>query len=362
MCAQISFTEETKSKMMNRKKYLAEKIIFVDGQAGCGKTLFSPIIAAFDRVELLTYAYEIEHICTLYYLNKIDRDAAIAMVRVLTDLQMYNTMMSRELNFRPSDLSSIFRDVSPLRYLRRLFQKGDEFVPERVKQEKPILHLTTHNLLPFSEPLFAALEDRAALIEIVRHPLYMIKQQVLNMQRLICDVRDFSLYFEYNGEELPFYSFGWEDLFTRSNDVEKTIFTIEKLTAMVREVKVRMDDKYGAKILTIPFECFVLDPDPYMKQIEELIGTKVTSLTRKVMKKQRVPRKMYAQGIGLKIYKRCGWEPPQAGSDENKEFQKRWDFAVKQASPEALEVLNRLCSDYEEKYLGGRKKNGDRYV
>ena len=54
-----------------RKGHLAEKIVIVDGLAGCGKTLISPIISAMDRVELLNYAFEIEYICRLFYLNKI---------------------------------------------------------------------------------------------------------------------------------------------------------------------------------------------------------------------------------------------------------------------------------------------------
>jgi len=134
-----------------RMGHLAEKVVFVDGLAGCGKTMLSPIISAFDRVELLTYSYEIEYICSLFYLKKITEDAALTMVKMITDLQLYNTMMSRELNFRISDLSSVFKTSKPLRYFSRLFKTGDEDIPKRIAKEKPILHLTTHHMLGFSE-------------------------------------------------------------------------------------------------------------------------------------------------------------------------------------------------------------------
>lgn len=137
--------------------------------------MFSPILAAIDRVELLTYAFELEHNCALYYLQKMTVDAAIAMVRMLTDLQLYNTMMAR-VNFRPRDLSSVSKDTQTIKYIKRLFQKGDELVAARIRKEKPILHLTTHNLLPYSEPLFAALGERLVFIEVIRHLLFMIKQ------------------------------------------------------------------------------------------------------------------------------------------------------------------------------------------
>ena len=170
-----------------REEMLLEELVLVDGQAGCGKTLFTAIIAAMDRLELLNYSPELENICALKYLNKITDDAAESMIRIQMDLVIYETMMSRGTNFRPSDISSIFRDVDLKIYLRRLLVKGDEVIPERIKKERPILHFATHNLLAFSEPVFKALGLKVSLIEVVRHPLYMLIQQTLNNIRLHSD-------------------------------------------------------------------------------------------------------------------------------------------------------------------------------
>mgnify|MGYP000282305806 CR=1 FL=1 len=62
-----------------REGQLLEKVVFVDGFPGCGKTLFSPIIASLERVELLTFSNELEFTCALHYLNKLPLDAAITM-------------------------------------------------------------------------------------------------------------------------------------------------------------------------------------------------------------------------------------------------------------------------------------------
>ncbi len=43
-----------------RKSHLAEKIIIVDGLPGCGESLFSSIVSAMDRVELLKNAFGVE--------------------------------------------------------------------------------------------------------------------------------------------------------------------------------------------------------------------------------------------------------------------------------------------------------------
>ena len=91
----------------------------------------SEIIASIPKVELLQYSPLLENICALFHLNKITKDAAIAMLKIEFDLVLYETMMSRNINFRPRDLSSAFKDVKFTKYINRLFQKGDEKLAQK---------------------------------------------------------------------------------------------------------------------------------------------------------------------------------------------------------------------------------------
>lgn len=332
-----------------RQELIVEKVVFVDGQPGCGKTMLAPIISAFDRVELLNYAFEVEFICRLFTLNKIDRNAAIAMVRMLVDHKLYQTMMGRETNFRYSDLSSVFKDSNPWRYFKRIFQSGDMVIPARIKAERPILNLTTHDLLSASDPIIDGLGKKAVLIEVVRHPLYMVKQQKLNMERLVDNPRDIQICLEYQEKQLPYYAAGWEERFVRANSMEKAVFTIEKLTVASDEKRKLWHEK-GLSLITIPFEKFVLDPAPFMKKIELALETKATSCTQKMMKSQHIPRKKSADSPALSIYKRCGWVPPSQGSEEN-ELRVRRDYVAQEASREALAVMDKLSQSYAETYL-----------
>jgi len=337
---------------ISRQGHLAEKIVIVDGQPGCGKTMLSSIIAAMDRVELLSYAFEIEFICRLFKLNKIDEDAAVAMVRMLTDHKLYQTMMGRDTNFRFSDLSSVFKDSNPWRYFKRIFQEGDTVIPERIKEQKPILHLTVHDLLGYSKPVFIGLNERVFFIEVVRHPLYMLIQQTLNMERLLNNPRDIAIYFKYKNTQLPYFAHQIEDLFESSNAVEQSIYTLEKATVLSETFKDRYFKRYGKQILTIPFESFVLDPWPFMKKIELALESKVNPLTKKMMKKQKVPRERISDGIPLPIYKRCGWEPPQKSLNERQELEKRRQFVIENgASEKAMNILDILSAEYEKKYF-----------
>jgi hypothetical protein len=335
---------------LSRSNTLAEKVVFVDGLPGCGKTLFSSIVSSLNRVELLSYAFEIENTCILHTLGKLPIDAAKAMVDIQVDLKLYNTMMGRDVNFRISDLSSVFQYHSPGKYLKRIASAGDEYVPESIKKESPILNLSVHNLIEHSLPILESSGNKYVFIEVVRHPLYMIRQEALNMGNLLGSTRDFSIYYSYNNDELPYYIKGWEKEYYSSNPVERAILFFDKLTRRTEKAKSGILKKYKDRILTIPFESFVLNPHPWLERIENYIGSNSSTVTNEIMKEQNIPREMVAQGIDIEIYRRCGWKPPKDGNTERDELNIRREEAAQSANNNVIKVLDEMCRNYEEKY------------
>jgi len=277
-------------------------------------------------------------------------DVAESWVSMFCDHKLYQGMMGREMNFRFSDLSSAFRSSRPFKYLRRLFQAGDEAVPARIERERPIQLLTTHNLLAYGEPIFSGLGKSALILEVVRHPLYMIKQITLNLENLPSNPRDIDVYFEQGDGQLPYFVYGWEELYFRSTPIERAIYSIKKWTNQMLLTQKICESRYDTRVITIPFEKYVLDPYPYMERIEKALDSSITAMTRKEMSRQKVPRKMIADGPALKLYKRCGWTPSQF-ENEADELVSRRQFAAQHADKAALEVLDRLSADYEKRFL-----------
>jgi hypothetical protein len=335
---------------ISRKPQLAENIVMIGGLDGCGKTLLSPIIAALDRVELPTYVYEIEHYCALYYLKKLSLNTASALIRMQTDYKLYNLMMSREINFRPTDLSSVLKYHNPTKYFERLFQPGDKAIPDDVYRTKPILNLTIHNVLYSSDPIWNALGDRCTFIEVLRHPLYMVRQQSLNMDNLVNNVRDFCIYYSFKERNYPYWVQDWEDIFDESSGMERSVHYINYMTRRTEQAKHDLREKYQAKILTIPFEQFVLDPEPWIRQISSALGTEITDTTKNIMFQQKVPREKIAQGIDLEIYRRCGWVPPIGGVTEREELLIRREEVALESSDEVMSIIDQLSEAYEQNY------------
>ena len=121
---------------------------------------------------------------------------------------------------------------------------------------------------------------------------------------------------------LPYFAQGWEEQFINANTMEQAVYCIEKTTIATNEKREMWKEKNKHSILTIPFEKFVLDPWPYLKEIEEKLETKIGSRTNKMMRKQNVPRSKFADGIPFKVHKRCGWDPPVNGFTERDELNK----------------------------------------
>jgi|TARA_B100001964_G_scaffold160342_1_gene176093 hypothetical protein len=347
--------KKNKSIKIYRDENLLNQVVFVDGQAGCGKTMLTAIVSSFKRVEIFNYAPEIENICILEYLNKISKDASETMIKIQTDLCLYETMMSRRVNFRYNDLSSVFSNINSFKYFKRLFQKGDEIIPQRLKIEKPILNYAVHNLLSFSNPIFRALNNKFFIIEVIRHPLYMIIQNTINhrnMSKKNGSARQFRIYLKDKKYHFPHHFYNNEDLYKKLNPCEKAIYDIDFFTKRTTKFKKRLSTSKSKKLLTIPFEQFVLNPDIFIKLILSSLNTSFTSKTAKLLYKQKLPRKKISDGIPLDVYKRFGWSPPVIGFSEKDELNKRRDFALKQkVSKKYLDILDEHSENYEKKYL-----------
>ena len=352
--------DSIKDLKISRKNQLLEQLVIVDGQAGSGKSMFTSILPTFKRIELYNYSTELENLCALNHLAKIDYEACKTMIKIQLDQMIYETMMSRRVNFRYTDVSSAFNSSNLFEYIRRAFSKGDQVIPDLIKNKKPILNLLTHNLLSMSKPLFEALNDKLTLIEIIRHPLYMIIQQTFNHKNFYENknkIRQFHVCFENDKIEFFPWNYGYEDEFLRANPVERAILEMHNLNIMTENFK-KNNKEINKKIIVIPFEDFVMDPSDYIKKIEIKLDTKSSNKTIKTLIKHKVPRKKLADSLPLKVYERCGWKAPVKGLSEKQELILRRDFVMNNSvSKKYINLLDRMSEEYEAKYFSNVKLN-----
>lgn len=335
---------------ITRPVHLTEKVVFLDGISGTGKTMMAPLLGSFERVEIGKFNHLYEYLCTLDFLKRIETDATESLIKMYVDLDLYNISISREVNLRPRDLSGIFQNPHPFRYLRRLLYQDGAAAALRIKKGNPILHLISHQALSIMGPIFRALGDRVRIVEMVRHPLYLLEHWYPHIDRFGNDPRDFTVWMSWQKHALPWFAHGWEEKYFSSTSFDRIIYLFDYLTSQMDTMVAQLNDKAQRQILWIPFEHFVLEPNSFLRNLEDFLGTKMTSTTNRVLKQQRCPRRRVADGPAKEIYKRYAWKKPDSRINDAVELERKWEFARSHASSEAMTTLEKLCKSYEEKY------------
>lgn len=333
-----------------KRPFIAERIVFLDGLTGCGKTMMGPILGSFRRMQIGRLEHIYEYLCALDDLGKMDPQAAQFMFGMYTDLAVYNVMISRELNFRWTDLTSVFRNPNTFEYIKRLFAKDGNIVLERIRNEKPILQLISHQALGIMDLGFRTLGNRLRVVEMVRHPLYLLEHWYSYIDRHGTDSRDFTIWVDHQGKALPWFAKGWEEKYSRSGPMDRVIYSIDWLNQKVNTTQAKLNQSQRDQILTIPFEKFVLDPFSFIDRIAKLLDTESTRLTKQILHQQKCPRLQVAAGPNKEIYRRYGWSKPPSGMSEEEALSAKRDYAKKLASPDALRLLDQMSLDYEKQY------------
>lgn len=189
------------------------------------------------------------------------------------------------------------------------------------------------------------------MIEMVRHPLYLLQHWYSYIDRHGTDPRDFTIWISHHGTHLPWFASGWEDQYLASNKMDRVIYTIDWLTQRAEQSRTSLGDGASSQVLVVPFERFVVEPGPYLEQIGNILGATTTKATAKTLRKQKVPRSLSTAGRDLPVYRRYDWNPPVKGSSETTELQDRWDFAAREATEDGMRMLERMSEAYEARYL-----------
>ena len=331
-----------------RKGILANKILITDGLPGCGKTMLSPILSSLDRVEMYYFAFEIEFIVRMNYFKKISNNAAETLIKMLVDYKLYNSMMSREVNFRPSDLSSVTNHQNYKKYLKRLHSLGDDTIPNKINKEKPILHMTTHDLLNYSYIFAKSLKNRIFYVELVRHPVDMVNQQYFNMINHYDNPRSIQVEFLYKNKPLPYWALGWKSKFLKLNNINRAIFNVCNMIKKNNQNRKKIKQKLNKNYIKVSFESFCLNPHGFLKIISKKLNVKITRNTIKELKKQQIPRKLFFKTLPLKVYKKTGGHIKE-GDNRNDDLSKKYKlFMSYGATPKYIELLKKVSEEYEK--------------
>ena len=331
-----------------RNNHLTKNLLVLDGLSGTGKTMMSNILQSFDRVENGRFIYDLDYICISSYLGAHRDDSVHSLLDLIVDLKLYDNLISREINLRPSDLSTTFKHPHWLEYIKRLFQPDGASVMNRLELKNPIMMVITHQLASAMKPLRTQFKGRIKIVEMVRHPYYLLHHWIAALDVFAATPRDFTVWIEdEKGAPVPWFAHQWRDSYWSLSKFDRAVLSIESLSKNYKESKFA---KTRETTVVIPFEHFVLRTDDYLTDLAEWIGTSTTSHTRKLCRKQNLPRSNINAGLNKSIYRRYRYNDSNKHLSHEESYLKNKAFVDSQKSSISGPVLESLVDEYEAEF------------
>jgi hypothetical protein len=329
---------------LEKRNTLSNDIIFIDGLWGTGKSLLGPIVSGMSGVERVKVESCYEYISLLFYLEKIDQDAAVFMLKTYADESQYHNLISREVNLRWSDDTGLKNATNKLKVIKRLFCGEGDVKLEEINRDNLAFCAMSHMLMITPKLLPIAFGDRVKVIEMVRHPLYMLDHISAYLKRFE-SAREFTMAYYLDDVKVPWFAKEWESQFVAANPVEQAVLCMTYLYPMLIE-QIQKARLSGLEVLDLSFEEAAFDTDKMLFKLHKFTGRSHFSGISSILKKQKLPRATIAKGNGHPAY---GWSK-RTDKSESEDYMERLAVVNNHCSKKIKNEMNHLIDWYNNAY------------
>jgi hypothetical protein len=303
----------TPDKIMkiNFSENLANQIVLIDGLTRCGKSSLCQMIVSLKDFEHVDMCEIFETVMSGLVLKKIPLEFAKPFIRNYFNQSAYNKLISRGVNFRPTDFTGIQNFRDPKIYVNRLKifsykkknyhyrkthikTKGtDDFILKTLKKKKQFFPYQSHLILCDFDK-FIKLKLNYKIIEIFRSPIdnaiSLINRNVFEKTDIKQDPRRFDFDILHKKRSIPWHTYHYADKFLKANNAEKCALFVINQTNKIRKKKKIIHPYLNKKVLIIKFENLVTSTEKELKKISKFLNTSVTSSSKKFIKNANCPR------------------------------------------------------------------------
>ena len=267
---------------------LANDIVFLDGITRSGKLLLGSLVSSFNRMESFELGESFEHFMAALRVKRTSLDFSEAFLGIYLNQTLYNKMISRNVNFRRSDKTSIFKFRDPNLYKQRINKKEGSDVIKRIKKEKPIFPLVTHDIM-CSYNLFSKLNFNVKFIEIYRNPFELVYSWYKrgHSKRMGKDPIHFTILLKNKKKKYPWYLSSLPKKWKNLNEIEKCSYFVIQLINESITNQSKIVNK--SKILTTSYEKITEDTFNELNKISKFLKTSLSKKTKNIIKKSNCP-------------------------------------------------------------------------
>ena len=296
---------------INYSTNLANQIVLIDGLTRCGKSSLCQMIVSLKDFEHVDMCEIFESVMSGLVLKKIPLEFAKPFIRNYFNQSAYNKLISRGVNFRPTDFTGIQNFRDPKIYINRLkifsykkknyhYKKthiktegSSDFVLESLKTKKHFFPYQSHLILCDFDK-FINLELNYKIIEIFRSPIdnviSLINRKVFEKTDVKQDPRRFDFDILYKKQSIPWHTYHYANRFIKANNAEKcALFVINQTNKIITKRKI-IAPYLNKKILIVKFEDLITNTKNELKKISLFLNTTLTNTSKKFIKNANCPR------------------------------------------------------------------------
>ena len=279
---------------------IIKNIVFVDGIARSGKLLTASLISSFKKMESFEFGENFEHFLPALKMNKCSYDFAKSYLCNYINQLIYNKMLSRNVNFRPSDRTGIQNYFNPNLYKKRLKMREGDQVVKRIKSLKQILPFATHDIMPYYK-VFDKLNIKVKFISIYRSPIELVYSWIKRGYgtRYGTDPRFFYLLINKANKPYPWYLHNFPKIWKKLNKYERSVYYVILLTNKSIKEQRKIKNKKNCFITT--YDRIAEDTVSELKKISKFLKTKFSKKTHIFIRREKCPNKYLKKKINLKI-------------------------------------------------------------
>jgi len=282
-----------------RENSFNSDIIMVDGFGKSGKILMEKILECYEDVEIHIEEEYSQLVYKLYHNGDIKEEAAIYLLKTIFDRRMYNLLISREVNTRFKDDSSIFTYNNPLKYLKRYFSNDknrDNFVEDANIKNKSFL-VATQDALVYEDILFKTFGNRLKIIYVMRNPIEQIfdMRHYRFLERIGKSPSNTIITYKYKDKIVPLFSEGWEDEYLQKNNIYRLIRWDYEVYKKILYSLDSTPIEYKNNIKIVTLDSMVFHKDKVCNILGEFLNKRITSNINRVKPNAEFLRDRYSK-------------------------------------------------------------------
>ena len=276
-----------------KRNLLKKNFIFIDGMSKTGKTVICMIIKTLNNCQNYVPKWRYNNILKFNNLNLIDEDLAIDLILQDMQISMIEDKLSRYVNFREHDSSSVNNSVHKEKYLNNLKIKDNDYEIDKIiknlKKNRNIIPIMLDDFFPNCKGKFNFFLNFKKIITL-RNPIgVMYSNLSRNKIDKIIKGHPWQIGFHYlkNNKKIPWFIKPKEvETFFESDLVDKYMMF------MNTDYKPYLNQKlYNIKKTQFFFiEDVWSNPAKTVKKITKFLGTSKTINTDLMLKNLKLPR------------------------------------------------------------------------